>query len=356
MRSHKKYMEMAIKLAERGRGGVSPNPMVGAIITKRNQIVGKGYHKRAGDVHAEIAALEMAQKKSSGGTLYVTLEPCSHWGKTPPCTERIVQAGIREVIIGMKDPNPAVTGYEELKFRGIKTKIGILEGECKKLNESYIAFQTHKRPHFTLKAATSLDGQIATSSGDSKYITCKEARKFVHEIRSRVDAVMVGINTIIKDNPRLDVRLVDGRNPVRIIVDTRLRLPENAKALKNPEQVIIATTSKAPKTKVKRLQQKGINILQVKLKNSRVDLKSLAAELAKLEITSVMIEGGAKLSAQAIREGIVDKILFFISPSVIGKGLSALGDLGIKKIDKRINLKDVDSRKVGRDILIEGYL
>jgi len=357
MRSHKKFIELALKLALKGKGTTSPNPMVGALVVKRSSIIGKGFHRKAGSEHAEVLAIKDAGTKAKGGTLYVTLEPCSHWGKTPPCTERIVEAGIRETIIGMKDPNPAVDGYNELKFRGIKTKIGIFEKECRKINEPYIKWIKTKRPFVVVKAAMSLDGKIATRTGDSKYITGREARKYVHELRSEYDAVMVGSNTALKDNPQLTVRLVNGRNPIRIVVDSKLKTPLTANIVKNdPTKLIIATTKKAEKNKIKKFQQKGAKILIIKSNREKIDLKQLMKELGKLEITSIMIEGGAELNSEALRAGIVDKILFFIAPGIIGDGLGAIGDLGTKKVDKSIKLKQIEYQKVGRDILIEGYL
>lgn len=356
MRSHKKYIELALKLAEKGKGYTSPNPLVGALVVKRGQIVGKGYHKKVGCDHAEVVAIKDAGKKAIGGTLYVTLEPCSHWGKTPPCTERIIESGIREVIIGMKDPNPIIEGYNELKFRGLKTKIGILDKECRKINEPYIKWIKTKTPFVIVKAAMSLDGKIATRTGDSKYISGREARKLVHQLRAELDAVMVGINTILKDDPQLTTRLVKGPDPIRIIADSNLKIPLRAKVLDNPQKVIIATSKKASKKKAKQLQQKGAKILVLPLKKNKIDLKQLMVELGKLEITSVMVEGGAELNADAIRSGIADKVLFFIAPGFIGDGLGAVGDLGIKKVDKKINLNHMSTKKVGKDILVEGYL
>ncbi len=357
MRSHKKYIELALKLAEKGKGKTSPNPVVGCLIVKRNAIVGKGYHKKAGEEHAEIIALKDAGKKAQNATLYVTLEPCSHWGKTPPCTERIVEAGIREVIIGTKDPNPKVEGFQELKFRGIKTKIGILDRECKKLNESYLKYIKTKRPFLIVKAAMSLDGKIATTTGHSKYITGREARKLVHQLRTEIDAIMVGSNTILKDNPQLTPRLVTGRTPIKIVVDSKLKIPLNAKVIKKePNKLIIATTKKANKAKIKKLQQKGANVIVIGIKKGKVNLQELMKQLGKLEITSIMIEGGAELNAEAIRSKVVDKILFFIAPGLIGRGLGAIGDLGITNVDRSVKLKHLISKKVGRDILIEGYL
>jgi len=356
MRSHKKYMELAMKLAEKGKGHVSPNPLVGCIVVKRNRIVGKGWHRKYGDAHAEVNALNEAGKKARGATLYVTLEPCSHWGKTPPCTERIVEAGVSEVIIGMMDPNPVVSGAQELKLRGIKIKTGILEPDIKKQNEQFIKYMKVKRPFVLVKAAMSLDGKIATRTGHSKYITGKEARIYVHKLRAEMDAVMVGINTVLKDNPQLNTRMVRGRNPFIIIVDSHLRIPPNAKLFHDPLKVIIATSSQAPKAKVKQLLHKGVKVLVLRQKRGRIDLDELMKELGKMEIASVMIEGGAELNAEAIKSKIVDKILFFISPKMIGNGLGAIGDLGITKVDRSIKLKNIDYKKIGKDVMIEGYL
>lgn len=356
MRSHKKYMELAIKLAEKGVGYCSPNPAVGCIIVKRGSVVGKGYHRKAGDNHAEINAIEVAGIKAQNATMYVTLEPCSHWGRTPPCTEKIIEAGIREVIIAMRDPNHKVNGYKELKFRGIKTKMGILEQEAKKLNEYYIKYIKTKRPFVILKVAMSLDGKIATATGESKYITGKEARKYVHQIRSNVDAVMVGINTVMKDDPKLTPRAVKGKDPFKIVVDTTLKMPLSKKLLKDPLKLIIATTNKASKKKLKQFQQKGVKVLVTKSNKGRVDLKELMKAMGKMEIASIMIEGGSELNASAIKEGVADKILLFSAPKLIGDGLGAIGNLGIKKLDKAISLKNIETKKIGRDILVEGRL
>ena len=356
MISHKKYMEIALKLAEKGKGSVSPNPLVGCIIVKRGRIVGKGYHKKYGEEHAQINALKTAGKKANNATMYVNLEPCSHWGKTPPCTEKVVEAGIREVIIGMEDPNPLVDGYKELKFRGLKTKIGILREDAKKLNEAYIRYTKTKKPFVTLKLAMSLDGKIATSSGDSKYITGREARTYVHQIRHETDAIMVGVNTVIKDNPLLDSRLFKGKNPMKIILDSTLKISKKAKVLKDPSKVIIATTNKAPKNKVKEFHQKGVTILTLKSINGLVDLTGLIKELGKSEISSVMIEGGSELSGNAIKEGIINKLMIFTAPKIIGNGLDPIKNLGIKKVKKAIKLKNISTRKIGKDILVEGYL
>ena len=356
MISHKKYMAIALKLAEKGRGYVSPNPLVGCVIVKRGKIVGKGYHKKYGEEHAEINALRAAGKKANNSTMYVNIEPCSHWGKTSPCTEKIVESGIREVVVGMEDPNPLVDGYKELKFRGLKTRIGILRDEAKKLNEAYIKHMKTKNPFVILILAMSLDGKIATSTGDSKYITGMEARKYVHQLRNDVDAVMVGINTVVRDDPLLDSRLVKGKNPIKVIVDSGLKISEKAKVLKDPNKVIIATTPKAQKSKIEKLQHKGIRVIVLKPKKGLVDLNELMKELGKSEIALVMIEGGAELSGNAIREGVIDKVLIFTAPKIIGNGIDPIKNLGIKKVDKAINLKNVLTKKIGKDLLVEGNL
>ncbi|MBL7054992.1 bifunctional diaminohydroxyphosphoribosylaminopyrimidine deaminase/5-amino-6-(5-phosphoribosylamino)uracil reductase RibD [Candidatus Woesearchaeota archaeon] len=356
MISHKKYMELAIKIAEKGKGTVSPNPLVGCLIVKRGKIVGKGYHKQCGAEHAEVNAMKNAGKKTVNATMYVNLEPCSHWGKTPPCTEKIVEAGIREVIIGTYDPNPLVEGFKELKFRGIKTKINILEKEAKKLNEIYIKYMRSKKPFVILKLAMSMDGKIATRTGDSKYITGRDARRYVHKLRTEVDAVMIGINTVIKDNPKLNPRLVKGNDPMKIVLDTELKMPMKCNLMQNPSKLIIATTNKAPKKKISKFNQKGIDVVVLKSKRGLVDLKELMKELGKKEITSVMIEGGSELNGSAIKDKIANKILIFTAPKLVGNGLGAIGNLGITKIDKAIKLKNTTMEKIGKDILIESYL
>ena len=356
MISHKKYMDLTIKLAEKGKGLTSPNPMVGCIIVKRGKIVGKGYHKKAGTDHAEVLALNDAGKKAVNSTMYVNLEPCSHWGRTPPCTEKIVEAGVREVVIGMKDPNPLVDGFRELKFRGLKTKIGILEEDAKKLNEAYSKFMKTKRPFTILKVAMSVDGRIATSSGDSKYITSKEARAHVHHLRTEVDAVMVGLNTVLRDNPELTPRLAKGKDPIKIVVDSKLNIPKKSNLMKDPHKLIVATSSKASKKNINRLEQKGIRVIVTKSKDGMVDLKELMKELGKSEIMTVMIEGGAQVNSSAIKEGVVDKVLIFTAPKIIGNGKGAIGNLGIKKISNAINIKNPVMKRIGKDLLIEGYL
>ncbi len=349
-------MDLAIKLAEKGRGTTSPNPMVGCVIVKRGQIIGKGYHKTAGTEHAEVIALNEAGKRAFNSTLYVNLEPCSHWGRTPPCTEMIFEAGVREVIIGMKDPNPIINGFKELKARGLKTKIGILENEARRLNEAYIKYITTKMPFVTIKMAMSLDGKIATSSGDSKYITSVEARTYVHKLRTEVDGVMVGINTVLKDDPELTPRLYKGKDPVKIVVDSSLKFPLSCNLARNPSKLIIATSQASKKAMIKKLEAKGAKILISKSREGMVDLKDLIKSLGEIGITNIMIEGGSLLNSSALKAGIVDKLVIFTAPKIIGNGINAIGNLGIKKIDNALELKNITCRKIGKDTMIESYI
>lgn len=364
-----KFMRMAIALARKGIGKTSPNPAVGAVIVKNGRIVGRGYHRKAGLAHAEINALREAGIKAKGADIYITLEPCNHFGRTPPCAEAIVKAGIKNIFIGMKDPNPLVAGkgITRLKNAGIKVETGILEQECKYINEAYIKYITAKTPFVTLKLASTLDGKIATASGESKWITGETARRYAHRMRAEADAVMVGIGTVIADDPELTVRLVKGKNPVRIVVDSRLRMPANAKILNQHNgSVIIATIKKKSQEsevrsqkdkKIKMLKDKGAEILELPPKDGMVDLEALMKALGKREITSLIIEGGGSLAASAIKEGIVDKIAIFVAPRFFGKeGLSMIGELGIKKMSEAICLRKLQCKKIGEDILVEGYL
>lgn len=355
-RLHEDYMKVAVALAKKGVGRTSPNPAVGAVVVKNRNIIGRGYHKKAGLPHAEVYALQQAGKRAKGADLYITLEPCNHYGRTPPCTDSIIRAGIKKVFVGMKDPNPLVSGkgIQRLKKAGIKVKAGLDEKKCRGINEAYIKYITTKTPLVTLKLASTLDGKIAASSGDSKWITGTASRKHVHKMRSVNDAVMVGIGTVLRDNPELTTRLVKGENPVRIVVDSALRIPMHAKVLDDQRgSVLIATTKMGMSEKVKRLKAKGAEVLVLPVKDNGVDLRELMTELGKREITSVMMEGGARLAASALRQGVVDKVALFYAPKIVGQeGLSMIGELGIKKLTHALNLKNMSCTKLGDDILL----
>jgi diaminohydroxyphosphoribosylaminopyrimidine deaminase / 5-amino-6-(5-phosphoribosylamino)uracil reductase len=358
---HKRYMGMAIVLAGKAQNP-GPNPYVGAILVKNNRIVGKGFHRHTGEPHAEINAISDAGNRAKNAILYVNLEPCVHYGKTPPCTKAIIDAKIKEVIIGMKDPNPLVNGkgIKQLKKAGVRVRKDVLREESKKLNEIYLKFITRKIPFVILKSAASLDGKIAARTGESKWISGEISRMYVHKLRGKVDAILIGINTVLKDDPRLNVHRVSGTapRPYRVIVDSRLRIPFKARVLNNPKQVILAVTKRAPGIKIKKLQESGFKILVIKEKNGRVDLKILMKELAKMEISSVLIEGGGEVNAGAIESGIVDKILFFIAPKIIGgrNAITSVEGEGIKQINKAIPIKKMTVKMFGKDIWAEGYL
>lgn len=370
-------MRKAVSLAKRGAGNTSPNPAVGAVIVRKGRIVGRGYHKKAGLAHAEINALLEAGIKARGADMYVTLEPCDHFGKTPPCTDAVIKAGIRKVFIGMKDPNPLVSGkgIRRLRSASIKAEAGILENECRDINEAYIKYITTKTPFVTLKLAVTLDGKIAAATGESKWITGNEARKFAHRIRANVDAVMVGIGTILKDDPKLTTRLVKGKDPVRIVVDSALKIPITANVVNAGKGGIIIATAKdrgqrpssalggsgevvsQKEKKVKVLKEKGVEVLPIPSRNGLVDLKVLMRELGKRGIMSLMIEGGSSLAASAIKQGIVDKLAVFVAPKILGKqGLPMIGNLGIKSLKNAVHLNRFECKKIGKDILLQGYV
>lgn len=358
-------MRRALALAVRAQGRTSPNPMVGAVIVNQGRIVGEGYHQRAGTPHAEVYALRQAGEKARGATLYVNLEPCCHFGRTPPCCEQIIAAGIKRVVAAMEDPNPQVAGngIKRLQEAGIEVECGVLETEARRLNEVFIKFITTRRPFVVLKAAVSLDGKTATAAGESMWITGEAARVEVHRLRNRYDAVMVGIGTVLKDNPRLTTRLPageEGRDAVRIVVDSRLRLPLDARVINpaSPAPLLVATTEQAPKERLQSLeQQKGVEVLCFSSRKGQVPLSELMEELGRREITSVLLEGGATLNASALEEQIVDKMVVFIAPRIIG-GVNApgmVGGPGCARLEDAWQLKDVSFSLVGEDIMITGY-
>lgn len=358
------FMLRAIELAQEGRGRVSPNPMVGAVLVKDGRIVGEGFHVRAGAPHAEVMALEAAGEAARGATLYVTLEPCCHQGRTPPCAPRIVASGVTRLVAATLDPNPRVAGrgVALLGEAGVITEVGVLEPEAVRLNEIFFTYMTSGRPFVTLKAAVSLDGKIATVAGESRWITGEVARRRAHEMRNEVDAVLVGIGTVLRDDPLLTTRLgVPGeRDPVRVIVDNLARLPVKARVL-NPASAaptLVAVGPKAAASKVERLREAGATVLVLEQSARRISLSALMEALAAREITSVLIEGGAEIHASALAEGIVDKVALFLAPLLIGGKAApgAVGGPGIEKLADAIRLRDVRVSPLGEDLLVEGYV
>lgn len=354
-------MERALELAQRGKGKVNPNPMVGAVIVRNGKIIGEGWHEYFGGVHGEINAIQNVHGDVEGADLYVTLEPCSHFGKTPPCIETIIKHKIHKVIIGMKDPNPLVCGKGiiALKQAGIEVESGILEKECKKSNEIFIKYITKKEPFVVMKSAVTLDGKIASYTGDSKWITDEKSRFAVHKIRNDVMAVMVGVGTVISDNPFLTARVENGKDPIRIVVDSTLRIPENSHVLEldKNQRCIIATSNEADKEKKQRLQNRGIEIIETPTIEKKVDLKYLMKQIGKMGIDSILLEGGGELNFSAVQEKIVDKFIYFIAPKLIGgrTAKTSLEGNGFRQMKEAVSLKDIEIYKLQNDVLITAY-
>lgn len=360
------YMKMAIELAKGGIGKTLSNPLVGCVIVKNGEIIGKGYHEKFGREHAEVNAINNALnhvKTLEGSTLFVNLEPCSHYGKTPPCANRIIKEKISRVVIGTKDPFEKVSGrgIRILKDAGISVSENVMKEECIKLNERFFSYIKKKRPFVVLKTAMSLDGKIATKTGDSKWVTSESSRKFSHELRGKLDAVMVGINTVINDNPSLNVRYGNYRNnPIRVIVDTNLKIPINSKVLSEKLEsfTIIATTKNFDEKKYEILKSKeNIKIVVAEEKNGHVDLKDLLNKLMEFNISSILLEGGGVLNASMLKENLVDKFYIFIAPKIIGSdGKPVIGEMNFENLNDVIKLSELELKKISDDILIIGRI
>lgn len=357
-----KYMSRALALAALGEGKVNPNPLVGAVIVKGDKIIGEGFHEYYGGPHAEVNAFRNATEDVAGAVMYVTLEPCSHYGKTPPCAEAIVKHKLSKVVIAMKDPNPLVAGrgIRLLEENGIEVVCGVLEEEAKGLNEIFLHYITENRPFVIMKTAMTLDGKIATATGHSKWITNEASRGYVHQIRHRVSGIMVGIGTVLKDDPSLTTRLPsgDGVDPVRIIVDSRGQIPLDARVLNldSSARTIIATTDAIPKAKEEALIEKGAEVIVLPAKSGRVDLEKLMVALGDRQIDSVLVEGGGTLNWSALEAGQVDKVVSFIAPKIIGgsEAKTPVEGRGVDNVSEAIELRDVSLRMFGDDVMIEG--
>ncbi len=355
------FMRKAMKLACKGKGRTSPNPLVGALVVRAGRVVGEGWHHYCGGDHAEIIALRKAGTKTRGAKLFVTLEPCSHYGRTPPCVDAIFQSGIKEVVIGMRDPNPVNNGrsIRALRSNGIRVREGILQADLRRMNDYFIKYITKGMPFFTAKSAQTLDGKIATKNGDSKWITSEASRAFAHELRNDFDAIMVGINTVLADDPSLSPVPLR-KNIKKIVVDSRLRLPPTARIFRGTlaEDVWVATTSAASPQKRAQLEKRGVNILECPHATGGVDLTALGKLLAQMEIANVLIEGGSTLLGSALKIKLVDKWMCLTAPKVLGdeRALGSVRGLRAHKIRQALMLKQVTVRKIGPDILVEGYL
>jgi len=350
------YMGLALKLALKAKGKTSPNPLVGAIVVKAGKIIGRGFHARAGLAHAEVVALDQAGKKAKGATLYVTLEPCAHTGRTPPCVDRVIASGIKEVVIGMIDPNPLNNGKGIilLKQNNIKVRAGVLSEKIKEINASFIKYITTRMPFVTVKVAESLDGRIATRSGDSKWITSDRSRAFAHRIRKDYDAIMVGVNTVLRDNPFLNVWF-SKKKIIKIIIDSNLSISEDSNIFSSGSQVIIVTLPSRPGQETEnraRLSAKA-KILEVKEKEGQINLTDALKKLGALQISNIIVEGGGTLIGSLFDQRLVDRVLFFISPKIIGgkDAISSVMGNGVKRIDQAIKLRDLKIRRFGEDLL-----
>ena len=358
-----KFMTRALELAELGVGHVNPNPMVGAVIVKNGNIIGEGYHEFFGGPHAEVNAIKNCSESPVGSTIYVTLEPCSHFGKTPPCSLALIENKFSRVVIAMTDPNPLVSGrgIKMMEDQGIQVESGLMEDQAKILNKFFIKNITQKLPYVIMKTAMSLDGKIATHTGDSKWISGEESRKYVHKMRHNMKGIMVAINTVLTDDPSLNCRLdIENPNqPIRIIVDSRLRIQDTAKVLNTKEQqTIIATTSKADKSKIIKIQESGAEVIIVEEIDGKVNLNQLMMHLNEKGIDSILLEGGGTLNFSALKSGIVDEVVSFIAPKIIGgaNAISPVEGMGFDKINSCTEIESIELEKSGDDILVHGKI
>ena len=355
-------MARAISLARNGLGRTSPNPLVGAVIVRDGRIVAEGWHRKAGTPHAEIHALNMAGELARGATVYVSLEPCAHYGRTGPCARALVEAGVSRVVVAMTDPNPKVAGkgIAILQEAGIEVTTGVLEQAARQLNEVFLKWMTTGLPFVALKTAMTLDGKIATAAGQSQWITNEASRYETHRLRDIYDGILVGINTALSDNPSLTTRLKEyqGRNPVRIVVDSRARLPLTAKLVTDgAARTIVAVTEQAPAERVEALRSAGVEII-VAGSSNHVDMQSLMEQLGAMKISSVLVEGGGSVNFSLLQAGLVDRVYAFIAPKLVG-GRDALtpveGD-GFQELDRAVELENIQLRQLGSDVLLTGIV
>lgn len=350
------YMKLALDLARSTKGQTTPNPVVGAVIVKNNQIVGLGAHLKAGEPHAEIHAIQMAKENTKGATLYVTLEPCSHYGRTPPCSNLVIQSGIERVVIATTDPNPSVSGkgIERMKKAGLQVEVGLLKEEADQLNQVFYHFIQTGLPYVTLKTATSLDGKIATKEGKSKWITSEEAREDVHYFRHTHDAILVGVNTVLTDNPSLTTRQIGGgKNPIRIILDTHLRTPFDSNIVKDLQaETWIVTGSNVDEGKVTFFENSGVTIL--KMNSPTIVIKDMLKKIASMGISSIFVEGGAEIHGSFLKEKAFQQVITYIAPKLIGGRMapSSFGGEGITEMEDALDLEISEIKKIGNDIRI----
>ena len=361
-RTDSDWMRAALRLAARARGDAAPNPLVGSVVVKGGRDVGRGHHVRAGAAHAEAVALQRAGQDARGATLYITLEPCAHHGRQPPCVDLVLQARPRRVVVGMRDPDPRTAGRSLARLRraGISVTVGVEAEACRELNRGFVSRVSRGRPFTTLKLAATLDGRIATARGESRWISGPRARAFVHRLRRASDALAVGSRTALADDPALTVRR-DGRGrvvhrPVRIVIDSKLRTPPGARliAAPDPERAWLLTTRAAPRRRRTRLEAAGARVIPVRARQGRVDLRAAWRRLGALGVNDLLVEGGGGLAAALLRAGLVDRLLIFLAPLLIGgDGRPVLGPLGVRRLNEALELPEPRVRRLGRDLLLE---
>lgn len=350
------FMRQALDLAGQGSGRTSPNPMVGSLIVRDGVVVGRGYYREYGGQHAETQALREAGDRARGAALYVTLEPCCHHGSTPPCTDAIMAAGVARVHVAMTDPDRRVSGQgiERLRGAGIAVETGLLETEARQLNAAYVHHRETGLPFVLLKLAQTLDGRIATRNGHSQWITGEAARKRVHLMRSRADAVLVGIDTVLVDDPRLTVRHVDGRQPRRIVLDSRARTPLDARILNGDAPSTICVTDAAPTDRIDGLERAGAEVLVLPARGGAIPVEPLKSALGRAGVVTLMVEGGSRVAASFLRERAVDRITCFVAPRILGVGIPSIADLELDDLSQAIDLRDTRMEQLGVDYLITG--
>ena len=357
-------MRQVLRQAVRGWGMTSPNPLVGAVLVRGKRVIGRGYHRGPGTPHAEAVAIQTVGGKARGTTLYTNLEPCCHTQKqTPPCTRLIIRHKISRVVVAMQDPNPAVNGkgFRSLRRAGIQVSEGILQEEATRLNEAYAKFVTQGKPFVVLKIAQSLDGKIATAQGESRWMTSERARTYIHKLRAGMDAVLVGIGTLLSDNPQLTARAGSSpiRQPLRVVVDSSLRTPPEAQVVcHDPRNTLIASTHLAPQGRIRKLQKQGVQVLIVKERQGRVDLSDLMRQLGQMGILSVLVEGGSALNGSCLKEGVVDKVICMLTPRIMGgqDALSAVGGSSPRHLSDMTGVTNLRVRRMGPDLVLEGYV
>ncbi|MBS3786722.1 bifunctional diaminohydroxyphosphoribosylaminopyrimidine deaminase/5-amino-6-(5-phosphoribosylamino)uracil reductase RibD [Candidatus Bipolaricaulota bacterium] len=355
------YMKRALRLAKRGGGFVNPNPQVGAVIVRDGEIVGEGYHEMFGGPHAEVKALQDAGESASGATLYVNLEPCVHYGKTPPCTKKIIESGLDRVYVAIEDPNPRVAGkgIKRLREEGIKVSVGLMEEEARKVNEIFLHYVEKNRPFVLLKLAMTLDGKIATRTGDSRWISSETSRKLVHELRARYSAVGVGVSTVIADDPRLNVRNAEGPDGARFVFDSNGRTPESSRifTISSDAPTIIATGETLPEDSLTKFEKNGAKVWQFRKKRGHLDLDGLLERMGERGYDSLLVEGGGEIAWSFIDQNLVDKIRFFYSPKIVGgkEAVPSVGGRGRATVEDALGIEDLKVEEIGGDVSVVGY-